>query len=879
MQFRGLNVSIETDEGELRHWYDPHNDEKGTTKMKFPYGYIRRTKGVDGDHIDVYVGPYKTAKDVFIIHQMKAPDFKKYDEDKCMIGFRSAAEAKAAYLSHYNSDKFYGSMTIMPFEEFKEKVLHSFDLKRPHKIAETLKQGGTSLKFIRQLEKDFGEEFARNFFKETTQSAKGEIAGRPMTARIEGGVLKKSPMPPPLPPEALQPPPSPFRTVTAAAKCAATPMQMINRKFLLYPELPDVLLGRETPKTRLEELAEAVLPEEEPKETDRRHKPPPHSPTAIEAPETAPDEQPAEEPKKKEAAMNQHLKLAYSIGGESAIVQFIKDAKLAISGQVKTILQNVRSLMAQGRSSEAIDAAYKAVSEGQIPHEALQTITQRGAPMEKQIWEGVRGIKEKALVDPTMKGNLELIQRGVRPGQSSSIEYLTQPQTGGAAKEVSDVLSARPAKTTWQHTPEEMKAFAEKGEAGLAPATEAATAPTTSAWTPGAAVGETAEAATQPVKPMGVALPLLAGGALGAGGYGLYQSQKQPQMPAYYKGAALSDVNPFRMYTMRDRGLVGDMSDWLKEQRDKATNKAEDAIDLLRSKLSADAQITGSKGTLLKSKTMALKPLTPPKMPSTSSLPKTPALTNVLKKLSQTEPDLSNWGPESEALYTSPEIIALRKKLLAESPEQAYEMAPHEGAPFETEHPGVDEEVLRRFLAAQAATAAPQPEQASVAQGTSVKAATTATPLPTESPAPTPTPVKPPAPAPVPTTPPDPVKAAVDKAVKEAQNLGDPNFWAGGTPAEGEMAPAATAEDAVKQLPLGTFQGMTTKVTPEGERSTSVNVTPDALASPDIIQSIFAAEPGAKVEVKTPEQPEMGGEELVPPEMAGAGGAAPPLPA
>jgi hypothetical protein len=135
--FRGLHISIETDKGELRHWYDKHNDERGSTKMKYPYGYIRRTKGVDGDHVDVYVGPNKRAKNVYIIHQMKAPEFKKYDEDKCMLGFLSAQAAKVAYLGHYNDRRFFGTMTVMPFEEFEKKVLHSFDLKKPHKIAAT----------------------------------------------------------------------------------------------------------------------------------------------------------------------------------------------------------------------------------------------------------------------------------------------------------------------------------------------------------------------------------------------------------------------------------------------------------------------------------------------------------------------------------------------------------------------------------------------------------------------------------------------------------------------------------------------------------------------------------------------------------------------
>jgi hypothetical protein len=135
MTFRGLPISVETDKGELRHWFDPHENKSGTTKMKWPYGYIRRTEGVDGDHVDCYVGPNERAKNVYIVHQMKAPEFKTYDEDKCMLGFLTADEAKKAYLAHYNKPGFFGSMTTMPFEEFEKKVKATFE--EPKKIAAT----------------------------------------------------------------------------------------------------------------------------------------------------------------------------------------------------------------------------------------------------------------------------------------------------------------------------------------------------------------------------------------------------------------------------------------------------------------------------------------------------------------------------------------------------------------------------------------------------------------------------------------------------------------------------------------------------------------------------------------------------------------------
>jgi hypothetical protein len=121
--FQGLSIAIENKKGSRRYWFDPHGDEKGSTYMHHDYGYIRRTKGTDGDHVDVYVGPNSESQKVFIIDQMKKPDFKEFDEQKCMLGFDSAKDAKAAYLKQYNDSRFFGSMREMSMDEFKKKVL------------------------------------------------------------------------------------------------------------------------------------------------------------------------------------------------------------------------------------------------------------------------------------------------------------------------------------------------------------------------------------------------------------------------------------------------------------------------------------------------------------------------------------------------------------------------------------------------------------------------------------------------------------------------------------------------------------------------------------------------------------------------------------
>lgn len=122
IDFRGLDVSVENRKGSIRHWHDHSSGEAGTTKMLYPYGYIKSSLGTDGDAVDVYVGPDETSEKVFVITQMTAPDFVKVDEQKVMLGFKSASEAKEAYLKHYNNPKFFGAMKELSVDEFKQKL-------------------------------------------------------------------------------------------------------------------------------------------------------------------------------------------------------------------------------------------------------------------------------------------------------------------------------------------------------------------------------------------------------------------------------------------------------------------------------------------------------------------------------------------------------------------------------------------------------------------------------------------------------------------------------------------------------------------------------------------------------------------------------------
>lgn len=119
--FNGLNISIENKKGTIRRGTDS-DGHKWAIKMHYDYGYIRGTEGADGDHVDCYLGGNEGAKKVYIIHQ-KIPGTDKYDEDKCMLGFDTLEEAKAAYLKQYDKPGFFGGIDTVAVEVFKEKVL------------------------------------------------------------------------------------------------------------------------------------------------------------------------------------------------------------------------------------------------------------------------------------------------------------------------------------------------------------------------------------------------------------------------------------------------------------------------------------------------------------------------------------------------------------------------------------------------------------------------------------------------------------------------------------------------------------------------------------------------------------------------------------
>ena len=68
--------------------------------MRNHYGYIKRTVGSDGDHVDVFVGPNMDANTVAIVDQ--CDESGSFDEHKVILGVETIDQATKTYLANYS---------------------------------------------------------------------------------------------------------------------------------------------------------------------------------------------------------------------------------------------------------------------------------------------------------------------------------------------------------------------------------------------------------------------------------------------------------------------------------------------------------------------------------------------------------------------------------------------------------------------------------------------------------------------------------------------------------------------------------------------------------------------------------------------------------
>lgn len=103
IKWRGLDITIENPKGSVRSGKTKEG-RAWSSILPDHYGYIKRTSGADGDHVDCYFGPDHRANRVYVIDQ-KHHETEKFDEHKCMLSYDSIESAKRAYRAAFSDDK------------------------------------------------------------------------------------------------------------------------------------------------------------------------------------------------------------------------------------------------------------------------------------------------------------------------------------------------------------------------------------------------------------------------------------------------------------------------------------------------------------------------------------------------------------------------------------------------------------------------------------------------------------------------------------------------------------------------------------------------------------------------------------------------------
>lgn len=116
---QGLKISIENPRGSTRSGVS--DGKPWSVKMPAHYGYINRTNGADGEHVDVYLGPNPDSTTVWVLNQVDATS-GAWDEHKVFIGYDRLADAQYDYVNAFSDGKGalrMGSIVALSMDEFK----------------------------------------------------------------------------------------------------------------------------------------------------------------------------------------------------------------------------------------------------------------------------------------------------------------------------------------------------------------------------------------------------------------------------------------------------------------------------------------------------------------------------------------------------------------------------------------------------------------------------------------------------------------------------------------------------------------------------------------------------------------------------------------
>lgn len=146
----GMDISVENPKGSERKGIDSDGEAWSVT-MPAHYGYVRRTVGADGDHVDVYVGDHPESQKAFVVDQVDAKT-GKFDEHKAVLGTNSLEEAQRLYDAGFSDGKGpqrRGAVTEMSVDQFRDWAMNG-DTKRP--LSDQMRRPGLTPKSQRVVD-------------------------------------------------------------------------------------------------------------------------------------------------------------------------------------------------------------------------------------------------------------------------------------------------------------------------------------------------------------------------------------------------------------------------------------------------------------------------------------------------------------------------------------------------------------------------------------------------------------------------------------------------------------------------------------------------------------------------------------------------------
>jgi len=162
LTLQGVDIALENPKGSTRSGTDQDGRAWQST-MAHDYGYIKRTQGADGDHVDVFIGDKPESEMVYVVDQVD-PKTGKFDEHKVMMGFADEQAAKAGYLGNYEEGwQGLGAIKAMPVDAFKRWVKEG-DTTKPvvKKARMSQQQEGLSVDEAQRIADNFMQEYNGN---------------------------------------------------------------------------------------------------------------------------------------------------------------------------------------------------------------------------------------------------------------------------------------------------------------------------------------------------------------------------------------------------------------------------------------------------------------------------------------------------------------------------------------------------------------------------------------------------------------------------------------------------------------------------------------------------------------------------------------------